>query len=282
MSDVALCPTPRRSESMECPKLSPDLMGLQPQVVQGMISERRNLTIGQVSWKQNIRPHVLPLQPIQSATWPILPSLLRGTHPTRLHVVVCKQGHARIGIIVDEGTLIDLIERAQSHSDPDAFEGLYVLFANRVFRYLWVRLKHRETAEEITSRVFVRLIEKIDLYKIGPANNVTIFSAWLYRIAHNLMVDVLRARKRANHASLVHAEQIEVRSVSSIVVQGLEIEDVLQKLRDLNDSQQDVIILRFFEGLSIAETAQIMQKSEGAVKALQHRALENLRRQLIR
>jgi RNA polymerase sigma-70 factor (ECF subfamily) len=183
---------------------------------------------------------------------------------------------------VDEQTLVDLIERAQRDGDPSAFEGLYLLFAQRIFQFLYVRLGNVESCEEITSQVFLRLIEKIHLYRNAPANNVSNFTAWLKQIANNLMVDTLRARKRAKFTALEHAEGLSVESSSSAIDEELAIDEILQELKSLNDLQHDVIVLRFLEDLSIAETAQIMQKTEGAVKALQHRALESLRRQLTR
>jgi RNA polymerase sigma-70 factor, ECF subfamily len=178
---------------------------------------------------------------------------------------------------IDEDRLVDLIKQAQYDSDPEAFERLYLLFGDRVFRYLLAHLGDAESAEDITAQVFLRLIEKIDTFRIGPSNNVAMFSGWLYRVAHNKMVDVLRAEKRHQYAALEYARQMAY-SVSPGVTDRLDLEGILQRLRSLNDQQRDVIILRFFEGLNIAETARTLQKSEAAIKALQQRALENLRR----
>ena len=178
---------------------------------------------------------------------------------------------------VSEEILADLIQRAQCNSDPEAFEGLYLCFADRVYRYLLVRLGDVEAAEEITSQVFVRLIEKIDTFTIAHKDNVAIFSAWLYRLARNMMVDVLRAEKRYRRAATEYTRHVEHNKTLS-VNDRLALEDVMRKLRCLNDQQQEVIICRFIEELSIAETARIMRKTEAAVKALQQRALENLRR----
>lgn len=186
----------------------------------------------------------------------------------------------RRGEPVDEKTLVDLIERAQRDADPEAFDGLYLLFADRVYRYLLARLGDSESAEEISAQVFVRLIEKIDMYRVSPKDNVAIFSAWLYRMAYNKMVDVLRARKRLNQVALEQAEHVAAGASTELVDERLDFEAILQKLQFLNEQQREVIVLRFVEDMSIAETAEIMQKSEGAVKALQHRALESLRRYL--
>lgn len=181
---------------------------------------------------------------------------------------------------VEETVLVDLLRRAQESCDPAAFDGLYLLFADRVYRYLLARVGEAEWAEEITSQVFIRLIEKIDIYRIGPQDNTAIFSAWLYRLAHNKMVDVIRSTKRAQEAPLEQAAHVSGGRDLDALEDQLDFDRILEKLQFLNDQQREVIVLRFVEELSIAETAQVMDKSEGAVKALQHRALDSLRRQL--
>ena len=186
----------------------------------------------------------------------------------------------RRGDPVEETVLVDLLQRAQTASDPTAFDGLYLLFADRVYRYLLARLSDPEMAEEITAQVFLRLMEKIDIYRINPRDNAAIFSAWLYRLAHNKMVDVMRSYRRAQEAPLDQASHMADGRQLEDIEDRLDFERVLEKLQLLNDQQREVILLRFVEDFSIAETALIMQKSEGAVKALQHRALESLRRLL--
>jgi RNA polymerase sigma-70 factor, ECF subfamily len=182
---------------------------------------------------------------------------------------------------VEEHILVDLLQRAQQASEPEAFDGLYLLFADRIYRYLLARLADVEAAEDVTTQVFIRLIEKIGMYRIGPKDNVAIFSAWLYRLAYNKMVDVIRSQKRANLVELERAEDLPERPFLDDIDARLDFEAILEKLTVLNEPQREVIVLRFVEEMSIAETAQIMQKSEGAVKALQHRALESLRRYLV-
>lgn len=182
---------------------------------------------------------------------------------------------------LEESTLIDLIERAQSTGDPAAFDGLYLLFADRIFRYLLARLGRVDVAEEIVAQVFLHLIEKIDRYQVAPKDNATIFPAWLYRLAHNKMIDALRKMQRRTHIGIDEAEEMaEPTSLLDMVEDQIDFEQLLHTLNLLNEQQRQVLLLRFIEGLSIAETAQILQKSEGAIKALQHRSLENLRRYL--
>jgi len=179
---------------------------------------------------------------------------------------------------LEEPVLVDLIQRAQSGADSNAFDGLYLLYANRVFRYLMARVDDENLAEDITSQVFIRLLEKIGMYRIAPKDNVAIFSAWLYRMTYNKMVDVLRKKKRKRALNIDRIEALP--SKQNLVAQvedRFDFDMLMQKLKLLNEQQRQVILLRFIEGMSIAETAKIMQKSEGAIKALQHRSLENLR-----
>lgn len=185
----------------------------------------------------------------------------------------------RRGDLIDEDILVDLLQRAQKYSDPDAFDGLYLLYADRVFRFLVARLEDSEFAEEVTAQVFLRLIEKIDRFQIAPKDNAAIFSAWLYRLAYNRMVDNLRKRQRARLVSLEQVDRAGNRWESMENIESrIDFEQMLHHLQHLNDQQREVLLLRFIEGLNIAQTAETMAKSEGAIKALQHRALENLRR----
>ncbi|HMN26928.1 MAG TPA: RNA polymerase sigma factor [Caldilineaceae bacterium] len=183
---------------------------------------------------------------------------------------------------IDEATLVGLIQRAQQFADPQAFDGLYLLYADRVFRFLAARLGNTEAAEEVTAQVFLRLIEKIEQYQMATKDNAAIFTAWLYRLAYNKMVDVLRRQKHHHHVSIHVAETLPYgQPMHETVEERLEFQQVMEKVQLLNEQQRQVILLRFVEGLSIAETAQIMDKSEGAIKALQHRSLESLRRFLL-
>ena len=182
---------------------------------------------------------------------------------------------------IEEETLVDLLSRAQEQQDPQAYDGIYLLYADRVFRYLLVRVEDADFAEEITSQVFVHLIERLHKYRIGPADNVAIFSAWLYRMTYNKMVDIIRKTRRSPQVPIDLIQDMATgQVVSDDVIQKIGNEQLLSTLSLLNETQRDVILLRFIEGYNVAETAQILQKTEGAVKALQHRAVGNLRRHL--
>ncbi len=183
---------------------------------------------------------------------------------------------------IEEDVLVELLQRAQEWGDPGAFDGLYLLYADRIFRYLLVRVGDPVLTEEITSQIFLHLMEKIEQFRISPQDNVAIFSAWFYRLAYNKMIDIQRKQKRSRAVPIEYAEHVaEKHQVADQVLARLEIDEVLQRLHILNAQQRDVILLRFVEGYNIAETAEIMDKSEGAIKALQHRALANLRSMLL-
>ncbi len=182
---------------------------------------------------------------------------------------------------IEEKTLTDLLRRAQSGADPQAFDALYLLYADRVYRYLLARAGDADTAEEASAQIFLHLMEQITKYDIAPKDNVAIFSAWLYRLSYNKMIDLVRRQQRTRWVDLEHAERTPTgQMLAEQVIERIEFERVWHKLRLLNEQQRTVIVLRFLEGFSIAETAAIMGKTDGAVKALQHRSLENLRQYL--
>jgi RNA polymerase sigma-70 factor (ECF subfamily) len=179
---------------------------------------------------------------------------------------------------IAEDVLVNLLYRAQEQADSAAFDGLYLLYADRIYYYLASRLRHGESAEDVTSEVFLHLFEKISHYQVAPNDNVAIFSAWLFKIAHNKMIDALRTKQRVKHVDLSYAEPTAAVYPIDEVQERIEFEAILSKLDNLDADQRKVIMLRYIEGLSTAETATAMRKSESAVKGLRYRALQNLRR----
>jgi len=169
----------------------------------------------------------------------------------------------------------DLVRKAQDY-DPEAFGEIYERYYNGVYRYIYYRVGEQTLAEDLTMEVFVKAMEAIDTYTFRGVP----FSAWLYRIASNLVVDHFRRQPAQGAVSL------EEKLVASMEVpaQALESEFAHHALRralaELTDDQQQVVILKFVDGLSNLEVAQILGKTEGAVKSLQHRALASLGRAL--
>jgi len=167
-----------------------------------------------------------------------------------------------------------LIERAKAH-DAKALSELYRRHANAVFRYVYYRVGDRAVAEDMVGDVFVRALEGLPAYQdIGLP-----FEAWLYRIAHARVVDHYRRRNVRKVAPLDEGLAAgEKTDPDRLVADRDDAGRAWQALQRLTEEQQQVISLRFIAGYSTAEVASLLEKTEGAVKALQHRALATLRR----
>ena len=171
-----------------------------------------------------------------------------------------------------------LVKKAQE-GDAASFAGLYEFFYGKVFRYVLFRTGSRVEAEDITEEVFLRMLESITSFKWKGHP----FSAWLFRIAHNLVVDHYRKKGRQQAVSLESATGLAGASpdVDSELDLKMSLQEVYEAMGDLTKLQREVLTLRFASGLSVLETAQAMGKKENAVKALQHAAVKNLRAILV-
>jgi len=176
--------------------------------------------------------------------------------------------------VQDEQNLV----RMARQGDKEAFTQLYESHFDRIYRYVALKIGNRTEAEDMTQQVFVRAYESIGAYRWQGIP----FSAWLFRIAHNQVVDFVR--KESKKPTIMLDESLQVVSDSNPeqeVELKLEMEKVVLAARQLTKSQREVINLRFAGGLSIAEVATTMGKSEGAIKALQHSAILALRKTLM-
>jgi RNA polymerase sigma-70 factor (ECF subfamily) len=176
--------------------------------------------------------------------------------------------------VVRNGNESRLIERAKA-CDEEALSELYHRHANAVFRYIYYRVGDREVAEDLVGDVFVRALEGLPSYQ----QTGTPFEAWLYRIAQARVID--HYRRQNVRQSVALDEQLPDREETSpdrVAAQSDEIRHAWEAIGRLTDEQQMVISLRFIAGRSTAEVATLMGKTEGAVKALQNRALASLRR----
>jgi RNA polymerase sigma-70 factor (ECF subfamily) len=191
-------------------------------------------------------------------------------------------GEIRMQDVCSDAEMIAMINAAQ-HGDPKAYDQLYTFYADKLFRYLHLRLGEREPAEDLMAEVFVRLIRMLPRYRINSARPVAGFSAWLYRIAANLLTDHYRRQRFRRHTDL--ADQADLVADGPSPHQRAEADetmtDVWAAVSQLGAEQQAVVLFRFAEQCSLTETADLMGKSTGAIKALQHRALANLRRLLV-
>jgi RNA polymerase sigma-70 factor (ECF subfamily) len=168
----------------------------------------------------------------------------------------------------------DLVRRVRAN-EPLAFEELYERYSPRVFGYLFQRLNgDAEEAEDLTADVFTRVYEKIDAFQPQGAP----LSAWVFRIAHNRLIDSIRRRPRQTQVTLEDAPELAAGPMFGGVEQQVALEQIKRGLGRLTPEQRQVIILRFLEGKSLAETAAIVKRNEDAVKKLQARGLASLRR----
>jgi RNA polymerase sigma-70 factor (ECF subfamily) len=185
--------------------------------------------------------------------------------------------------VCTDAEMIALIARAQ-RGESAAYDRLYNLYADKIFRYLYARLPQRECAEDLTAEVFVRMLRMLPRYRVDRARPVAAFSGWLYRIANNLVTDYYRRQRFRQHTDITdHAEMpCDGPSLHQHAETSEERGQLWQAIGRLAPEQQAVVIYRFAEQFSLQEVADLMGKSAGAVKALQHRALANLRRMLTR
>jgi len=177
--------------------------------------------------------------------------------------------------VVRTGEDARLLARVQDY-DPAALATVYDLYAGRIYNYIYYRLGDAGLAEDLTGTVFAKMLEAIRSDKAWSSS----FSGWLYRIAHNLLVDHFRRSQQSMEPLVAESLQARGQDPASLVERRCEHERLRQALSVLTEEQAQVIVLKFAEGLSNAEVARAMGKSEGAVKSLQFRALAALRRRL--
>jgi RNA polymerase sigma-70 factor (ECF subfamily) len=171
-----------------------------------------------------------------------------------------------------------LVDRAQ-HGERDALEELYLVHFDRIYSYLHMSVGNRHDAEDLTTQTFLKMLEAIGRFRWRAAP----FSAWLFRIAHNLAMDHFRATKRWQPEEEVpEPEGSEESSAEDDALQSIGRQSMLELIESLSHEQQQVLTLKFVFNFSNGEAATILDKSEGAVKSLQHRALASLQKQVTR
>lgn len=169
-----------------------------------------------------------------------------------------------------------LVERAKK--DPAAFGILYEMYVRKIYKYIYYRTGDHHDAEDLTARTFYRALNNMD----GYVNRGLPFSAWLYRIAHNLVANWHRDR---NRRQVVPFEELVLVSRGKadplqMIEANEEKDTLLRAIRHLPDDRQQLLILKFVEKMSNAEIGQAMGRSEGAIKSLYHRTLIALRKEL--
>ncbi|MFD9592304.1 ECF subfamily RNA polymerase sigma factor, BldN family [Kitasatospora sp. NPDC059973] len=181
------------------------------------------------------------------------------------------------GYETEHNPIMELVERAQA-GESDAFGSLYDHYADTVYRYIYYRVGSRATAEDLTSETFLRALRRIGTFTWQGRD----FGAWLVTIARNLVADHFKSsrfRLEVTTGEMLDSNECE-RSPEDSVLESLSNAALLDAVRRLNPQQQECVTLRFLQGLSVAETARIMGKNEGAIKTLQYRAVRTLARLL--
>jgi RNA polymerase sigma-70 factor (ECF subfamily) len=185
--------------------------------------------------------------------------------------VVSDNGHSLADL--DESALV---ERAKT--DQKAFGELYERYVKRIYNYIYYRTGNHHDAEDLTARVFQRALQHIGNY----VDRGVPFSAWLYRIAHNLVVNWHRDRGRRKVVPLddMLFSPFSSQAPEQLAERNEQQEELLQAIEKLPDDRQQLLILKYVDRLSNAQIGQIMGRSEGAIKSLYHRTLIALRDQM--
>ena len=170
-----------------------------------------------------------------------------------------------------------LVARAQQ-GDRSALEELYLIHFDRIYSYLHMSVGNRHDAEDLTTQTFLKMLEAIGRFRWQSAP----FSAWLFRIAHNLAIDHFRARKRVQpEEDVPEQDGAEESSAEDQALDSMGRAGMLELIDRLSSEQRQVLTLKFLFGFVNAEVAGILGKTEGAVKSLQHRALASLQKELV-
>jgi RNA polymerase sigma-70 factor (ECF subfamily) len=166
-----------------------------------------------------------------------------------------------------------LVRLAQG-GDGEAFGQLYDRYVDMVFRFIYFRVNDRALAEDFTSETFLRALRRIGTISYQGRD----IGAWFITIARNIVLDHLKSAR--HRLELTTADTLEgkehAESTEEAVLGVLQSERLMAAVGKLGDEQRECVMLRFIHGLSVSETAQVMGKNDGAIKALQHRAIRKL------
>jgi RNA polymerase sigma-70 factor (ECF subfamily) len=168
-----------------------------------------------------------------------------------------------------------LVKQAQQ-GDREAFGRLYLKYLDGIYRYMYFRVNyHVEEAEDLTEQVFFKAWQSLEKFVINKGT----FKAWLYRIAHNYLADYHRSRSK--HQSVELKEQVaDQPDLVGEIWRREQSRSLLAAMGQLSEEQQQVVSLRFVEGMTHGEIGQVLGKKEEAVRAMQYRALKRLREEL--
>ena len=181
----------------------------------------------------------------------------------------------------ESAVTLELVQRAQT-GDPDAFGELYDRYVDLVYRYVYYRVSSAQLAEDLTSETFLRALRRITSFTWQGRD----VGAWFVTIARNLVADHYKSSRQRleltteDVTAVTGAPKLLQDGPERAVLESMQNKVLLQAVKGLNAEQQECIVLRFLQGLSVAETARAMNKNDGAIKALQYRAIRSLGRLL--
>ncbi len=181
----------------------------------------------------------------------------------------------------DAAVALALVQRAQA-GDAEAFGELYDRYVDLVYRYVYYRVSSPQLAEDLTSETFLRALRRISSFTWQGRD----VGAWFVTIARNLIADHYKSGRYRLETTTddvttsVPTATLAQEGPEDSVLEALQNEVLLAAVKQLGPEQQECIVLRFLQGMSVAETAQVMGKNEGAIKALQYRAVRTLGRLL--
>ncbi len=174
----------------------------------------------------------------------------------------------------------ELIERAKT--DPDAFGELYERYIERIYNYVYFRVGSVHDAEDLTARVFLKALNNLSRYRFVGLP----FSAWLYRIAHNLIANHHRDQSRRREIPIEDMAVVNIPArlpaIDASMGRAQEAEALWKMINDLSPQKRELILLKFVEKLSNSEIAAVLNKSESAIKSLYHRTLLEMRERIDR
>jgi RNA polymerase sigma-70 factor (ECF subfamily) len=169
------------------------------------------------------------------------------------------------------------VEQAQD-GDPDAIGSLYEEYSDRIYRYALLCMGDPSEAEDVTEQVFLKMMESISTFRWKGKSS---FSSWLYRIAHNQVVDLVRQNTRHPHVRLEHLDNVletDIGDPHHYAEQREFLEQVISCMQELTELQIQVILLKYGAELSNSEVAEVLGRSKDTVAAVQYQALKKLHR----
>jgi RNA polymerase sigma-70 factor (ECF subfamily) len=166
--------------------------------------------------------------------------------------------------------------KVKTESAEVILSSLYEQYYDKIVRYIFVRINDRSEAENLGGDVFLRALESLDSFKGGAEQ----MRGWLFKIAHNLVIDHVRKISKRRIISIDKVEIVDKLDVEEAVETNLQVEQLSKALRYLTPAQREVIGLRFFAGLSSDEAGKILGKNSGAIREMQRAAVESLRKQM--